>query len=396
MKRKLALLLVVLLVVTVAFAACKNPEKTTADARWGTEKHVFRVTLADTRVTSSNTVSFKAYDEKGAELDNGTNTSYRKDKAIAGENLSTKDEVMPVAVDGTYTLTIEPTDAMGKCVVTGEQVLYLQYMKQSTVQGETVDLTQWAELNQVTALETEVANTTLTPADDKVILKSYTKTVVEFDNQTQQPISSSTTVKGFYLGKVHRQVTNYKVSTTYNFDEKEQKKPTATVTVDGEEPVTRELAKNFSVKVIDANQILMYVRSLSKTEGSLQDSHSVNVFDPFTGTTQSASFSYTYQDRIILTNRGVDPEQKLFTTVNSVAVTIGGNAFMLQDNVPQTVGEVDQANVSTVTRARLTTLHFRVGYLSYEIEYSNTENTANWTGIWEALTPKAEENAEGD
>ncbi|MCH5151770.1 MAG: hypothetical protein J1F65_03835 [Clostridiales bacterium] len=387
MKRKLALLLLLLLVATVLLAACNQPEATTADVRWYKEKHVFRITLADIRIGENNSMYFATYDEKG-ELTSNSKSSYRKDKAIAGESLASKDEVMPVKVDGTYTLTIDTkSDATGRCVVTGEQVLYLQYMLQSTVQGETVDLTEWQELDLVKAPSEEIP-AGLVNDDKNIVLKSTTTTVVEFINQTQQPISSSTNVVGFYIGKAHRQVTKYDVSTTYNFKEK---KPTATVTVGNEEPVTYELKSSSNVKLIDSNQILMYVRSLSKTEGSLQDNHSAYVFDPLTGKTQAASFNgYTYQDRVILTNPDVDPEQKLFTTVNSVAVTIGGNAFMQQDNVPQTVKE-DQTTISTVTRAKLTTIHFRVGYLSYEIEYSNEENIVDWSAIWQALTPKVEE-----
>ena len=390
MKRKLALLLLVLLVATVALAACNQPEATTVDFRWSTETHVFRVTLADFVGGSSNSLIFNSYDSSGNILTSNTSSSYRKDKAIAGESFAAKDEIMPVDVDGTYTLEIKPgSDTMSKCVVTGKQVLYLQYMLQSTVQGETVDLSQWEELNELKVDDDEVrANTNLEIKDDRVVLKSTTATMVEIVNETQ-PVSSRTTVDGFYLGKANRQVSKYDVATTYNY---EGKKPTATVTVNDNEPVVHELISSSSVKLIDANQVLLYVRSLSKTEGSLQDSHTAYVFDPLTGKTQAASFGYTYKDNVILTDliRG----EQLYTTVNSVSVTIGGNAFMMQDNVPQTV-KADQISVSTVTRARLTTLRFRVGFLSYEIEYSNAANAeTGWNDIWQALTPVVEEPKE--
>ena len=389
MKRKLALLILIILAVSVVLVACNDTETTKVEVRWSKETHVFHVSLADYYVDTNNNVSFAKYNDKG-EIDNDKG-EYRKDRAISVSEFS-KDEVIPVTVYGTYTLTITPNTGTDRCVVTGTQVLYLKYLLESTVQGETVDLTKWqgedwTELDQLKATNDEIATTNLVADNDSVILKSTTTTMAEFANQTQQPISSSTTVDGFYLGKAHRQITQYTVSTTYDFS---GKKPVATVTKDGGTPYNVTLSGSAG-NLIDANQILVYVRSLGKTPGSLKDNKTVLVFDPFTGSTLSASFGYSYEDKVILSDKVAN--KTLATTLNSVSITVGSNAFMMQDNVPQTVKE-DVIKQGIDTLPRLTTVHFRVGYLSYQIDYANEANTADWANIWEGLTPKAEEPQE--
>lgn len=370
MKRKLALLILLILSLTVIFSACQQAETTKVEVRWGTEKHVFNISLAD----FASSTSFNVYNANG-QLD--SKGDYRKDRAMSGELLSSQDEIVPVAVDGTYTLTITPSAPTDTCVVTGTQVIYAQYLLLSSAQtGETIDLSEWEELD---ALKADAGETNLPERTDCVILKSETTTTATFRNLSQQPISSSTTVNGFYIGKLHRQATNYTVSTEYDFS---GKKPTATVTLDGEERKV-ELG---SSDVIDANQMLIYVRSLSKTPGSLKDGKTVAVFDPLTGATHSASFSYNYEENVILTN-----QQNIAVTLNTVAITVGGNAFMLQDNIPQTLaGQNVDVHVTDVTLPKLTTVHFRVGYLSYEIAYGNSANTSNWTQILDALQPSEE------
>lgn len=371
MKKRLAILVLLILAVTVALTACKQPDKTAVKTRWNTEEtHVFRITLAD--YADSQHSSFKLYDATGAESSKG---EYRKDKAFANEAL--KDEIVPVAVSGTYKLTIKPTSGSNTCLVTGEQVIYAQYNLEDSMLAEVKGWT-----NRVVSGADIPSD--LNPANG-IVLKSVTNTSVEFNEIGFAPISSSTEVEGFYIGKANRNVTEYKVSTEYNFSEK---KPTAKVTLDGAESKTYELPSSTATERIDSNQLLIYIRCLDKKESSFQDSKTVSVFDPFTGESKTASFGYVYSDKMILTKGS----EKLATTVNTVSVTVGNIPLMVQDNIPGTVKADELKGLSNLPAYR--TVHFRAGYLSYEIAYADETNAPIWNSIWEALTPKPETQPE--
>lgn len=388
MKRKLALLILVIMAVSVLLVACNDTEKTTTAQRWDDEVHVFHISLAD--FANSTYSAFAKYNADGKVAANG---DYRKDKALTGETAySTRDEVVPVAVYGTYTLTISV--GSDTCQVTGEQELYAQY-KKSDVEGWD-DLT--VLLGKLENYRDEVAQTGLIEDDDNVVLRSETLTTVTFEIPSQKPVSSSTKVDGFYIGKVNREISQYEVSTEYSF--KDEKKPTAKVSIDGKKAQKYELPSvSSTVDVIDSNQILIYLRSLNKTKTSLQDGKSAKVFNPFTGETQTASFAFSaYEDKMILTDRALESGKTVAATLSSVSVGIDGVAFMLQDNLPGNLKFDDKAlDVYTTSNGEIpkyTTVHFRVGYLSFEIEYSNESNTAEWSKIWQVFTPKQEGEAD--
>ena len=374
MKRKLALLILVIIAVSVALVACNQPDATTADVRWNEEKHVFTINKADFLQSSGD---------------------YRKDAAMTAEVLQSKDEIIPEDVCGSYVLTITPTAGMtASCVVTTEQVIYALYYK-SDVNSPKLSEEDFNTLVSKVSQE-EIAQTGFDVKENQVVFKSVTKSEVMFETPSQRPTSSMTKVDGFYAGKKHCNVTNYEVSTVYDYSN--EKKPTATVTIDSQEETYNLPAKTSTVDVIDSNQLLVYLRSLAKTKTSLQDSKSARVFNAYTGEIHTASFAFLkYEDKVILTDYNAEGEtpKTLNVTLSSVAVTVDGIAYMLQDNLPS-LENLDYYVGAFGNVPKYTTVRFRVGYLSYEIDYSNEANTTNWEEIWEALTPatKPEEGEE--
>ena len=389
MKRKIALLILMLIAMSMALVACRQNDATTVRTRWEEETHVFNITLADFVSEKSN--EFNSYNDKG-ELSNSG--SYRKDVAVSTEFYNW-DEIRPVQVVGTYTLNIKPSgDSSSYCEVTTTQVLYVKYhLKSDTVNG--VDFEKYAELRSAEVTDVnEYTEVGLTKEDDTTILKSTTTTYVNFENTiSQKPSKSSTTVDGFYVGNKNQNLTKYTVSTEYDYS---AKKPVAKITKDGETIEYNKFNRNSAGTFIDSNQILMYLRSLNKSSNSFQDTPSISVFNPYNQTLQTASFGLSYKYNAILTNGTTN----LPTSLSVVSVAIGNNAFMMQYNLPDTLTlndkKLDTHESVSGEEPLFTTVRFRVGYLAYEIDYSNPLNTINnepknWSDIWTALTPAKEE-----
>lgn len=362
MKRNLALLVLVLLSLTIVLTACNQPDPTEVKIRWDIdgEDHIFEITLAD---FNSEFTGFKTHSVN--------NDTYYKDLSISNEVFSSLDQVLPQDAWGTYSLSIKPSgDGTSYCDVTATQVIYVQYLTSNLKDA-------------ISELQHCIVTGNDNPLGDKedcTTLKSTTTTEVRFTNDpSQTPISSSTEVDGFYVGATYQGVSQYKVSTTYNF---EGKRPIATVTLNDDEAVEYQLPKNSAGRIIDSNQILIYVRTLEKSATSFQDSPSVYVFDPYTHATQAANFGYTYQQKVILTdNTRSTEETTLYTQVSAVSVIVGNQAFMVTENLPSTLGELDKL---TNGNYKYTTVRFRVGYFSYEVAgYSDD--------VWNALSPKESE-----
>ena len=381
MKKNFALLILMILAVSLMLTACGSTASTDIRTRWEKdgEKHVFNITLADFKGTDN---TFNVYNSDGEpDVYKG---NYYKDIAFSNEFINW-DEIRPVAVNGTYTFEIKPsTDRTSYCEVITTQEMYVQYnLKSGSVDG--VDLEKYPELKQaeVSSEEAQLEN-----VESTIILKSTTDTYVKFENDNKQkPLESSTTVNGFYVGKKAQALTNYTVKTEYNYDEK---RPVAKITKDKSEPVEYKFGKNSAGTFIDSNQILTYLRSLDKSENSFQDSPSVSVFNPYEQTLKTASFGFSYAYNVILTG-----ETNLATNLNVVSIMIGNNAFMMQENLPDTLKlndkKLDVHEAVGGTESKFTTVRFRVGYFAYEIAYGNEENSVDWGEIWTALTPKAEE-----
>lgn len=355
MKRKIALLILLLLALSVVFAACSSqPDPTAVQVRWGNETHTFRVTLADfEKYTQKNQINFFLNPVFGP-----TETS-----SLAG-----MDQVKPLGVAGTYTVTLSNSGSL--CTATTEQTLYVKYADEFVL-GKKISQTDG--IKDLIIEDYAADAPSLVDASDAgksiVVLKSTTKTEVVFENKPGQlPRTSTTEVDGFYIGKVHQQVSKYKVETTYDNDNH-----VATVAMNGEEDGTEY---NIGSNVIDSNQLLLYVRSLDKSQNSFQDSPSVQIFHPLTGETVTASFTLVYNSPLLITD-DTRKEAEKGVSVNSVAVYLNGTAYMLQENIPDYVkNNSDDKKIDYLTGSsantdlyKFTTIHFRVGYLSYELAH---------------------------
>ena len=386
MKRKISLVILILSVLALTLSACGSTSATSVLARWEEEKHVFNITLADFQ---ENSDSFKVYPATAAD----GSDSY-KDIAFNGE-FSNRDEIKPLAVNGTYTIEIKPSaDKTSYCDVETVQEMCVNY-RLKTGDQEGVDLTKYSELQSAVATADQLKQFGMTSDESTITLYSYTKTSVRFENTTQNPLNSSTTVKGFYVGKKNQNLTQYTVSTDYDYTS--SKRPVAKITLNGETSEFK-FAKNSAGSFIDSNQILLYLRSLNKSSSSFQDSPSISVFNPYTQTLQTANFGMSYEYNLILTDTTRE-DSILAAKLNLVSVTVGNNAFMMQENLPDKLAEKKLDVYSTLSgpESKFTTVRFRVGYLAYEIDYTNPANTTkgettNWSGILEALSPtKTEE-----
>lgn len=372
MKRKLSLLILLILAVSITLVACGQTVATDKRTRWEAETHVFNISLAD---FAGDGDQFNTYDATGNAITNGT---YYKD--ILPAEFSNWDEIRPLSVNGSYTLNITPSSNNSHCELTTVQEMCVEYAKN--------DLGDGTELKSVEATreQKEKYGYDNVPAGS-VILWSRTETYVRFENTpAQKPIQSSVKVNGFYAGKSARQVTSYEVSTEYDLT---VSRPVANIkltTSKGVDTIEYKFSKNSAGTFIDSNQILLYLRSLDKSSTSFQDSPSINVFNAFDQKLQYANFRLYPQVNMILTNE----DSILATPLNVLYVYVGNNAFMTQANLPDSLGDKDVMYIPSAT-PKFTTTRFRVGYLSYEIDYGNEANTSNWSDIWTTLTPKPEE-----
>ena len=369
MKRKIALLILLVLALTLVFVACNRTPATAIRLRWEDEKHIFNISLAD--FTDDNTNSFKYYT-------NG-NESYYKDIAMSGE-FNNWDEIRPLEVKGKYTVEItRSSDRLSYSVETTQEMC---------VRYDLRDIKQDSQLNDAVVSADRLTDYGMTTDDKTLILWSLTQTGVTFENTaSQKPLSSWVKVDGFYAGKSAQLLTNYELKTEYNYS---KKRPVAKITLNGETSEYK-FGRNSAGNFIDSNQILLYLRSLDKSSSSFQDSPAINVFNPFNQSLQRASFGLTANTMtrgVILTDPDTDGGL-LATNLNVLSVTVGNHAFMVQENLPDSLAEknLDLHITSGSNDSKFTTVRFRVGYLAYEMDYSNGENTTNWSEILEALSP---------
>lgn len=389
--------------LTWTLVACNQTAVTDTLARWENETHVFKITLADF-VNEYETKSdpFYFYDVNGnktVRTEVNKNSVYSKDIAFPNEFYNW-DEIKPLAVSGTYTINIIPSADKSECKVKTTQIMFVKYsLKSDTVDG--VNLEKYSELREAEATDTEYTDAELTKEEGTTILKSTTVTEVTFENNpTQTPLSSYVNVDGFYIGKDNKkntaaqQLTKYEIDTVYDYS---NKRPLAKITTDGE-TTEYKFPKNSQGTFIDSNQILMYLRSLNKSSKSFQDTPSKSVFNPYTQTMLTASFGLSYEHKVVLTDTTRD-DSALRTTLNVVSATVGNNAFMMQENLPDTLlaKGLDSKQIIGDLEPRFTTVRFRVGYFSYEIDYANGANTTQWDDIWTALSPApVEEEPKGE
>lgn len=356
MKKRLALLIGVLLVATLVFAACSQPAETVRQVRWAeSETHTFKITLSD--FAESESKLFNSYTKKvlqngdGEELTEKDVTCYKDDMITSSESLvmANGDQIRPVDADGTFTLSIKQ-DTPTTWKLETHQVIYSQY--------ETETLQKLDCLDTLKECVAKAEENPFTNNDGRTTLRSETNSTVIFANDaTQLPVSSVSENRGFYIGKIAQAVSNYKYETTYDFSKKK-----VSVKLNDGEAEERSISGN----CIDANQFLLYVRSFDKSSAAFKNNPSVAVYDVTTNSVTTAAFALNRQFNLILANG-----EETVIPVNTVLSTVGGIPFMAQYNLPDmtTVGEGhDFLPESGSKRCKYTTVKFRSGWYSYELQ----------------------------
>lgn len=358
MKKRLALLVGVLIILSTIFAACSQAAATERITRWDNstgETHTFAITLAD--FSNEEGVLFNTY-YKTVINDKGTEqiANCYKDNSVSTTEIaaiSGGDEICPLDASGTFTMNIQkdPTTT----TLTTTQTIFSQYQTSKLTELECLD--KLSDYDVTTSAENPFTNN-----EGRTTLRSTTTATVVFANDANQlPQSSVKENVGYYIGALHQGPSNYKYETTYDFDNNK-----VTVKKDDGEAVERKL----SGKCIDAAQFILYVRSFDKSSAAFASNPSVSVYDATTNTMCSASFAITREVNTILSNG----ESESVVTLDLITATVDGFPFMAQHSLPDLskAGEdgkgYDYLQLSGDRRCKFTTVKFRSGWYSYELQ----------------------------
>lgn len=353
MKRKIALLALLVMVCATLLTACNQVVATDIVTRWDNKQYVFNISLADFDKTASlSDVTYKR------EILGAT--------ATARESL-VFDQVKPHSLSGTYTLNVSLSADNLECTVTTKQEMFATY---PTELLQSCDC--WQDLQQFVTQSDEALTTLKSTYDTSVTFKQI---------KSQQPIRSSQSCKGFYIGEVNQSVSIYDVTTEYNFNNN-----TADVTLNGV-TTTEKLNVTRGRNFIDSNQILMYARSLDKNSGGFQDNPSVVVFDALYKKCSVANFGMTYSSKVVLNVAGED----FCTSLNTVSVAVDGAFLMQTENLPNTLkAKLLDIHNDTAGSSRFTIVRFRSGNVAYELaDYATVDG---WNDIATELLPSASGN----
>lgn len=365
MKKRFALLLGVLLVLTAGFAACSQPAATARHMRWDDngETHTYKISLSD--FDPSGDKLFNSYSQKIIIKDSNGASSEKsitcyKDSPIGNGDMtliSQSDELRPLAVDGTYTWSIvKNTPNTWKADT--HQIVYAQY--------ETSKLQSLNCLDKLSACIVSGADNPFENNDGRTTLRSETISGVVFNNdENQLPSTSVWEIKGYYIGNQHQGVSEYKYETVYDFENRK-----ASVKINGGEAEERTLNIPRNGACIDSAQLLSYIRSLDKSSAAFASTPTVYVYDVTTDTVMTAMMSLNREFNLILNNHGT----QVVASVNAVSATVDGIPFMIQYNLPDVSGRGENGydwifpSGSNEKRCKYTTLKFRSGWLSYELQ----------------------------
>lgn len=379
MKKRLALLIGVLLIMTVVFTACSQPAATARVARWSEkgETRTYKISLSD--FADDGKTLFKNYSQTFSQKDEDGKitekkvTCYKDDVITSSEPtiMLNSDQVRPIDASGTYTMKIQYEATSIKLVTT--QVIYSQYETELLQNLGCLDEFKNSAINV-----TEKEENPFTNNENRITLRSETNSAVTFANDPNQlPISSATENKGFYIGKIAQSLSEYKYETTYDFNNKK-----VVVKKNGGEAEERSISGN----CIDASQLLLYIRSYDKSSTAFQDSPAVSVYDVTTNSVYTAAFGLNRQFNIILEDNG---EQSV-VAVNAVNATVGGMPFIAQYNLPDLTAVdkgYDCEPLSADKRPRYTTVKFRSGWYSFELqldeEYKQIINAVKYQNVTE-------------
>lgn len=373
--KRTAFLLGLILALALILTACNNTA-TAVNIRWNErEDFTFNIELADFNTAEDAKTFFNSY--------TNDNKTYYKDSlmsATEGSVFATADQLRPVDAKGTFQMTIDKTEVSTERKLTTKQTLYAQYKTEDLIKlnGDILTVLKNAV---APAAETEGMFET---TEGRTVFKSVTETGVTFVNdQTQKPVSSYNRTDGYYIGKTHQGLSKYDISTVYDFDSRQAK--VTWKDADGKEEVKNNaLGVRKGGYCLDANQMLLYVRSLGKTAEDFNDSPSQSVYDPYYNTLATANFALNREANVALTNG----EEMAYVTLNAVAVSVNGAPFMYQINLPDLTAktvDVGQAVSANEKPPKYTTVRFRVGSFSYELQDGEFK-----TKFISALTAKEE------
>lgn len=381
MKKRFAFILCLIVALSLLLTACNNTA-TSVSIRWNDdEEFLFNIELADFNTAPGATTYFNTYRNENDEKDNNT---YYKDSLISSteaSNFLTTKQLRPIAAKGTLKITNKrSSEDSANREFTMEQEIYVQYLTETL---NNLDPEVLTILQGVTVSATDAQN----PFDEhegKTTFKSVSKNSVTFVNdQNQKPIKSSSEVDGFYVGQIDPQktkeeqyVSKYSISTVYDFDNRVAK--VTTKNADGKEEVKdNKLGVSKGGYCLDANQILLYVRSLGKTDSDFNDTPTKQVYDPYYNNLTSATFALNREFNVVLNNEGNNVCVKL----NAVVVVVDNSPFMYQINIPNLSAkslDVGAAVTSSEKPPKYTTVRFRVGNFSYELaSYEDYQQVLN-------------------
>ncbi len=355
MKKYLGLLVLAILVCSVALSACGNTATaTTAKNRWESEKLTFKISLADFAADPESSSVFQSYVYNDVE--------YFKDRMMSGETApSAKDEIIPQNLTGSFVCEI--VGGADTATFTTKQTIFARY--------NPADFTAVSDMSAARATEEEENGAFGNVSTTLVTLKSVTETSVKFmdteatkTQKSQQPLESSTTVNGYYMGKQHQGTSSYSVSTVYDIANSK-----ATVTIDGKTE-ERELDVKSGVNFIDANQLWLYVRSLEKHKDNFADSPTTVIYQPYSATTSTASFGFAYESPTYFTLETATNQLKYHVKTSSVSVYLNGNAFMFTESLPDKLASADldfMFDGAGTKTSKYSILCFRSGFTSYTL-----------------------------
>ena len=325
-----SILLVSLLALTLVLTACNNAKTLSKGIRWETnETTVYQIGLQDT-TSETNT---KIYDEQ----------SFTRDTVTTPAGY---DRIMPTAVTGTYTttLTINSDDT---ATYTTTQVVTETY-SQALYAGRVAELFQLATENAfLNATDDGEGNYTFT--------STTTSSVTFVNDATQQPVSSTQTIQGYYLGKSNIEVNNVTYATTYS-------EGVATVTMNDKQVFSGEVAEG----VVDALQIALVVRSIDQSQSTAEGKYvapSVSVFD--FKSYQTVALSITIYNKMnVLLNLGNDYPYAVASVVTVGVQGYTGFLYTFTSNPNETFSEdISGVEVNTYKQVR-----FQSEYYTYEVE----------------------------
>lgn len=383
MKKFALVLLIFMLVLSFGLVACGKAEATARVARWSDgERYVFNITKTN-------------YDAKEDDK------KYISEYLIKGEDPNLMDEIVPDDLSGTYIMEIAVDKDKQVCTFhTKLTLVALYHTYYNDVPQQIKD--QLAEAGLLIS-QTEMRETWFDEEAYGQAIMSTTETTVQFNNdKSQSPISSTKQYNGYYFGKSKQEVSASNIAVDYS----KLSKNKVTVTVDGNKQ-SREIKYNSATDFIDANQLMLYMRSLEKTEDSFQDSPSVQVYDPIYDVVRTATFSkvsnafktfLSYKHEVAVGEEGSNTTQMVTETVkaqlNCFAAVIDGQVFMVEMDLPATLNTKENPlNVykgASATYSKYTTVRFRTGFISYQLaDYDgmlqDTNGNAEGAQIMEAL-----------